>query len=299
MAVFRVEKNRNYTVMSNVHLDDRRLSLRAIGLLSRMLRQPDDWDYTVEGLAAQCKEGRDAIRKVIQELIAAGYIVRHRTHREDGAFDGIEYIIYERPQQPEAGEPPDESEAPLAENPTVAESLAAEPSAENPTLVKPTLVNPTLEKPTSENPTQPSTIEEPSTNIPPYNPPKGGRRKRKRREPRDAPEWKPERFAGMWAFYPREGRQNKQDAMDAWDDLRPDDGLIDQIARALIKLLATEKWQRGIGIPYVATFLRNQRWKDADELPDIPERADGPEPPDPVLPFAPGEGFWMGGGPDG
>ena len=102
--------------------------------------------------------------------------------------------------------------------------------------------------------------------------PKGGRRKRK--EPREAPNWNPERFAGLWQFYPKKGRKDKQAAMDAWDKLHPDDALIDTIARALVKLTATEDWKRGIGIPYVATFLNGARWKDADEL-DTPDNSSG------------------------
>ena len=97
---------------------------------------------------------------------------------------------------------------------------------------------------------------------------------RRRKEPRAAPDWKPDRFDGFWKFYPQQGRKNKQGAMDAWDKLRPDDELIGRIARALVKLKATEKWQRGVGIPYVATFLRNARWTDADEL-DGPDSARG------------------------
>lgn len=92
--------------------------------------------------------------------------------------------------------------------------------------------------------------------------------------PREQPDWKPERFAGMWNFYPAKGRKNKQRAMDAWDKLKPDDALIARIGRSLEKLKATEEWQRGIGIPHVATFLNGQRWADADELepsgPDEP-----------------------------
>ncbi len=104
--------------------------------------------------------------------------------------------------------------------------------------------------------------------------PQRGKGARRRKEPRVAPDWKPERFDGMWKFYPKPGRKNKQDAMDAWDKLKPDDALIDRIARALVKLKATEEWQRGIGIPYVATFLRGARWTDADEL-DAPDSAAG------------------------
>lgn len=89
---------------------------------------------------------------------------------------------------------------------------------------------------------------------------------RKRKEPREAPDWKPDRFAGFWNFYPREGRKSKQAAMDAWDKLHPDDSLIDHIAKALVKLKATDNWRRGIGIPYASTFLNGSRWTDADEL---------------------------------
>lgn len=108
-------------------------------------------------------------------------------------------------------------------------------------------------------------------NIPPISP-TGGKRARRRSAPRKAPDWKPERFAGFWDYYPRSARQNKQDAMDAWDELRPDDALIATIGKALKKLKATELWQRGIGIPYPQKFLRKQLWTNADEL-------DGPEAP--------------------
>ena len=89
---------------------------------------------------------------------------------------------------------------------------------------------------------------------------------------KDAPEWKPERFAGLWSYYPRKGRKNKQRAIAAWDKPQPDDTLIDTMARALAKLKATEEWQRDIGIPHVATWLNGERWHDADEL-------DGPDDP--------------------
>lgn len=107
-------------------------------------------------------------------------------------------------------------------------------------------------------------------------PPKGGQSgRRKKKAPRAAPDWKPERFAGLWVYYPKRGRQNKQDAMDAWDNLRPSDELIDTIALALKKLKASDLWQRGHGIPYVATFLRNARWENAEELEGVDGDAGG------------------------
>lgn len=102
---------------------------------------------------------------------------------------------------------------------------------------------------------------------------------RKRKTPRNAPDWKPERFGGFWQFYPQKGRKNRQAAMDAWDKLRPDDRLVDTIALALVKLKGTDDWKRGIGIPHASTFLNQSRWLDAAEL-DEPSEADGGWAPD-------------------
>ena len=91
MGVIRVEHTANYTTMSNYHLRDNRLSLRAMGLMSKMLSLPADWDYTVAGLAAICKEGRDAVRKALMELEAAGYLVREQTRSGGGNFAANDY----------------------------------------------------------------------------------------------------------------------------------------------------------------------------------------------------------------
>ena len=97
MAVFRVEKTRNYTVMSNYHLRDKSLSLKAKGLLSLMLSLPEDWDYTTKGLARICKDGVDSICATVRELEGAGYIVRERERHADGTLGDIEYTILEQP----------------------------------------------------------------------------------------------------------------------------------------------------------------------------------------------------------
>ena len=127
MAVFRVERNKGYTVMSNHHLRNKELSLKAKGLLSQMLSLPEDWDYTLAGLSLINREKIDAIREAVRELERAGYIVRSRERDEKGRLRGAEYVIYEQPQTP---------------------------TLDLPTLENPTLENPTLEKPTLENPTQ-------------------------------------------------------------------------------------------------------------------------------------------------
>ena len=115
MAVFRVERTNNYTVMSNYHLRDKTLSLKAKGLLSLMLSLPETWDYTLSGLARISLEGKDAIRAAVVELEKAGYIQRSRTRNEKGHLQGTEYIIREQPvfsAQPALDEP-------ASENPTL------------------------------------------------------------------------------------------------------------------------------------------------------------------------------------
>ena len=111
MAVFRVEKNSGYTVMSNHHLRNRALSLKAKGLLSQMLSLPEDWDYTLQGLARINRESIDAIRQAIRELEQAGYIQRSRERDEKGRLRGADYVIFELPQ------PVPASVSPTLENP--------------------------------------------------------------------------------------------------------------------------------------------------------------------------------------
>ena len=130
MAVFRVEKNKGYTVMSNHHLRNKELSLKAKGLLSQMLSLPEDWDYTLAGLSLINREKIDAIREAVRELENAGYIQRSRERDEKGRLRGTTYVIYEQPPKLDL------------------------PILEKPTLDNPTLEKPMLEKPTLENPTQ-------------------------------------------------------------------------------------------------------------------------------------------------
>ena len=122
MAVCRVEKNRNYTTMSNYHLRDPCLSNKARGLLSTMLSLPEKWDYTTRGLAAICKDGVDGITAQLKELEQCGYLVRHRIRDANGRIADMEYIIYEQPH-------------------------TASPDTEMPYLVKPDMALPCMETP--------------------------------------------------------------------------------------------------------------------------------------------------------
>lgn len=124
MAVFRVERNKGYTVMSNHHLRNKELSLKAKGLLSQMLSLPEDWDYTLAGLSYINRESIDAIRTAVWELEKAGYIRRSQSRDDKGKMAEMVYTIYEQPV------------------------------LENPTSGEPVLENPTSDNPVSENPMQ-------------------------------------------------------------------------------------------------------------------------------------------------
>ena len=132
MAVFRVEKNKRYTVMSNHHLRNKELTLKAKGLLSQMLSLPENWDYTLAGLSHINKESIDAIRTAVLELEKEGYIERSQGRDEKGKMTAITYTIYEQPISP----------------------VLDQPVLENPTSDKPILEKPKADNPTSENPMQ-------------------------------------------------------------------------------------------------------------------------------------------------
>ena len=127
MAVFRIEKTRDYTVMSNYHLRDMSLSLKAKGLLSLMLSLPENWDYTMKGLARICKDGIDSISGGIRELEAHGYLIRSRVRSANGQLGSIEYTILEQPKAPSPTQ-----EKPIRENPVQANPMLDAPIQENP-----------------------------------------------------------------------------------------------------------------------------------------------------------------------
>ena len=129
MAVYRVNKNRSYTVMANFHLRDKNLSLKAVGLLSKMLSFNDGWKFSTRGLSAICKEGPDAILSALKELEKHGYLVRHRERDDKGRMSSMVFEIYEEPQ-------PDL------------------PHTDNPHKENPDVDNPEMEKPHEENPAQ-------------------------------------------------------------------------------------------------------------------------------------------------
>ena len=131
MAVFRIERTRDYTVMSNHHLRDKALSLKSKGLLSMMLSLPEDWNYTTRGLAKICKEGVDAIGGALRELESAGYIIRHQMRDRQGRISDTEYVIYEQPQPKASDTPQPDTASPDTENPYLADPDTEKPAELN------------------------------------------------------------------------------------------------------------------------------------------------------------------------
>ena len=127
MAVFRIEKTRDYTVMANHHLRNTKLSLKAKGLLSLMLSLPEDWDYTTKGLAKICKDGVDSICSTVKELEEHGYVIRERIRNAKGQLTDIQYTILEQPKPPQPGQ-----EKPKQENPVLGNPVLGSPEQEEP-----------------------------------------------------------------------------------------------------------------------------------------------------------------------
>lgn len=139
MAVFRVERTRDYTVMSNYHLKDTGLTLKAKGLLSMMLSLPDEWNYTTRGLASICKESVETIGKTLRELESAGYLTRRQLRGKNGRITDTEYTIFEKPVKPQPEPAPPDT---------------ASPGTENPDMVNPDMETPDMAVPDTENPPQ-------------------------------------------------------------------------------------------------------------------------------------------------
>lgn len=161
---FRKElRDKPFTILDNVALRDPRLSLRARGLLVTCLSLPPDWSFSVRGLAALCKEGKDAVGSALIELEKAGYLRRNQMHGEGGAFGCTEYVFYEE----------------------------AQPCPENPDTAKPDTA-----KPDTANPPQQKKEEQKKDIINPPKPPRG-------RAAKKAPDHLPEEFVRLWRAYPR------------------------------------------------------------------------------------------------
>ena len=280
MAVFRVEKTRDYTVMANHHLRDERLSLKAKGLLSMLLSLPDDWEISIRGLASIVTDGVGAVQTGINELIEAGYIVRRRQHSDAGTFAGFEYVIHEIPpctENPYTDKP--YTEKPYTENPAQSSKDKLSPippkapqggdnsaSRDNPSVSLAADTSPyTGEARREDGEPESANRETEKVDEPP--------KRRKRRSTKSVPDYEPELFERFWAAYPR--GEDRQGAVAEWDSLRPDRETMLAMSRALCRQKASDDWQRGIGIPYAVRWLRRRRWEDEIKATEPPPEERG------------------------
>lgn len=241
------------TRVQNSIIWDKNLSVMARFSLIAMFSLPDSWDYSVRGMAVLLGVSKDTMSKYIKELETAGYIKRTQTHWEKGTFSKSVYILTDTP-----GDFGNEDDLPCPKNYDTDEQCPNSSAPVTPAPVK--------------SPQKKRTEEKKRTKQVTPKAPTGGRRSN---EPKEAPDWKPERFAAFWEAYPC--GKSKQAAIRAWDKLKPDDALIHEMALGLKRAMAGEDWQRGIGIPYASTWLNGRRWEDEDK--PLPARtADKPRP---------------------
>ena len=146
-TIFRVEKSGNFTIMSNVHLKDSRLSLRAAGLLSKILSLPPEWNFTLSGLAKITSDGVDSVRAAVRELENFGYITRKQLRDERGRMSQNEYHVYEDPKQnPDYSCENSEDNSPkYSESEQTDKNFLCEPSTVSPSAENPSTVNPTTD----------------------------------------------------------------------------------------------------------------------------------------------------------
>lgn len=127
-SILRIEKTSNYSIISNIHVQDKNLSWKAKGLMNYLLSLPNDWQIYIEHLKNQSTDGRDSTSSGIQELMKAGYITREPVRNEAGQFTGYNYVVRESPIKPDEQEP---AEIPILENP-----VSVNPILEKPELLK-------------------------------------------------------------------------------------------------------------------------------------------------------------------
>lgn len=218
-TLYRRTSKKGWTTIYRSVAQDDRLTLKARGLFLLMQSLPEDWTYTISGLASKAGTGKDQIRAALKELEKVGYLIKDQAHDPSGKFTGNVFIL--------------QDEAPLSGKPST-----GKPSTENPTV-------------------QNTDIHNQDINIPLY-PPKGGRRRK--REPKETADWKPERFESFWTYYRTNVRgEDRQGAIRAWDKLKPDDALIARIGRALEKQVASESWQAGLRKSLELTAISTSR----------------------------------------
>ena len=284
MPVFRVEKNRNYTVMSNYHLKDKTLSLKGKGLLSMILSLPSDWNYTTRGLAAISKEGVDSIGAGLKELELVGYLTRNRLRDKRGRITDTEYVVYEYPHEnPDTPLPNTDlpsTPPPYTENPYMAEPNAVNPNTEKSAqLITKESLRATKGVSTNESSKNQKHLRasamsidshdvgQLSLNDSAYTPQQAECLTVETASGTGKPvnhtmTLVEQSFEQFWQLYPR--KAGKKAARKAWMDIKPDESMRLHIMDALSS--AVRYWNKqGISlqhIPHPSTWLNEERWED-------------------------------------
>lgn len=235
-----------YTNIPNDLIRDKRLRLQTRAVLILMLSLPPDWDFSIRGMAAVAGVSKDTMGRIMGELQEYGYLRRKRQDRENGGRFGKACLILT-----------DDPEALFDDE---------EGGGDHPC------------------PTSPCPEKSPQQNKDKQNtplPPKGEKCVRKRTPSQELPDWMPDKFAAFWEYYRTHARkENKQGAIRAWDKLKPDEALQAVMGKALAIQVASNMWQRGVGIPYASTWLNGRRWEEVTV--EEPEEDAGADPWDAV-----------------
>lgn len=246
MAVMRIIKNNNFSIVSNSIIRDTRLSLKARGLLILMLSLPDCWQFNIKGLATLSGEGNDSIRGGIKELEEVGYLSRKRKHLPNGRLGEMEYTLYEQ-AQPKEEKPT--SDLPTLEKPTQEKPIQGKPTQANPTLLSTNIINTDYIK-NREN-----------------KEPKEEQKLLSRLNNQPLP-LEMAQLQNEYLMYPRKAKQFQ--AQLAWNALPVDVELYERILQAVEKYSKTKQWADKTYVPYPENFLDGKRWED-DIPDDIPK----------------------------
>lgn len=251
MAVMRIIKNTNFSIVSNSIIRDTRLSLKARGLLILMLSLPDCWQFSIKGLATLSGEGNDSIRGGIKELEEVGYLSRKRKHLPNGRLGEMEYTLYEQAQPKEANPA---SDLPTLEKPTQEKPIQGKPTQANPTLLSTNIINTDYIKNRERENKEPKEEQKLLSRL--NNQPL----------PLEMAQLQNEYFKRFWLMYPRKAKQFQ--AQLAWNALPVDVELYERILQAVEKYSKTRQWADKTYVPYPENFLDGKRWED-----DIPTDA--------------------------
>ncbi|NBI08627.1 hypothetical protein D1641_01155 [Colidextribacter sp. OB.20] len=262
---FRSGRKKGFIVLYREAAQDDRLTLEARGLFALMVSLPDNWEYTVSGLAVKAGCGKDKVRRLLGELQRVGYLVREQSHDMGGKFASNVYVL--------------QDEAPLSGNTVNGENRQrSEPSTGKPLPVFTTQKN----------------KEEKNTDL--KEPPKApqgasvAEKPKRARKPKSVPGWQPEKFEGFWKAYPRD--EDRAKAVEQWDKLPQDkelmashgdseEALLLEISRGLKRHLESREWREDVGIPHAFRWLRDRRWTEKRKRPALEAPS---EPPAPVPP---------------